>query len=441
MKLIQCAPHSFHGRPRLASYIEKRGNLWYATLHIPAKHRGQLGRVKFIQSLHTANKREAEDLARPLIAGWKAQIRQAGGQPNAVLQEAQRWREAIRSLPDGGDQREAVEGLLADRAEGLEDAGLPEAEAVMFARVALGVVTPSLPVYEAWSAALDGSGLGKKNIDQQRKDVARMVQQFATVEEISPKAVKGWMRLLADEGATLSSRKRILYSCRSFWNTVCHDEQGGADERAFHVPAGPQGHVQKKAGRPDKRAHFEPLEVVTLWQRAATVGDNKLADLIALAAYTGARIEELCSMKVSDVTTKAFRIEEAKTKAGVREVPIHASIAGLVKRLKTTADDEYLLSGLSFNKYGDRSNAIGKRFGRLKTTAGFPATRVFHSIRKTVATQLENAGVAEGIAADILGHEKKTMSYGLYSGGNSLENKVEALAKVSYPFPDGGGPT
>lgn len=73
----------------MAHYIEKRGNLWYATLHIPAKLRGQLGRVKFIQSLHTASKREAEDLARPLIAGWKAQIRQAGGQPNAVLQEAQ----------------------------------------------------------------------------------------------------------------------------------------------------------------------------------------------------------------------------------------------------------------------------------------------------------------------------------------------------------------
>jgi len=28
--------------------------------------------------------------------------------------------------------------------------------------------------------------------------------------------------------------------------------------------------------------------------------------------------------------------------------------------------DGYVLSGLTTNKYGDRSNAIGKRFGRLK---------------------------------------------------------------------------
>jgi hypothetical protein len=37
------------------------------------------------------------------------------------------------------------------------------------------------------------------------------------------------------------------------------------------------------------------------------------------------------------------------------------------------------------------------------------------------------------VAADILGHEKATMSYGLYSAGSSKKQKAEALAKVSYP--------
>lgn len=422
----------------MAHYIEKRGNLWYATLHIPAKLRGQLGRVKFIQSLHTASKREAEDLARPLIAGWKAQIRQAGGQPNAVAQEAQRWREAIRSLPDEGDQREVVEGLLVERAQALEDAGLPEAEAVMFARVALGAVTPSLPIYEDWSAALEGSGLGQKNIDQQRKDVARMVQQFATVEEISPKAVKDWMRELADGGTTLSSRRRILYSCRGFWKRVVHDELASAEARPFNVPPSPHGYGPKKARKSDQRAPFESAEVVSLWQQAKTNGDSKLADLIALGAYTGARIEELCSMTTSDVRGHTLRIEEAKTEAGCRDVPIHAAIAALVERLKKGSDDGYLLSGLTFNKYGDRSNAIGKRFGRMKTAMGLPATKVFHSIRKTVTTQLENAGVPVDTAADILGHEKTDFTYRVYSGGTTLDVKAKALAKVSYPFPNGG---
>jgi hypothetical protein len=50
-----------------------------------------------------------------------------------------------------------------------------------------------------------------------------------------------------------------------------------------------------------------------------------------------------------------------------------------------------------------------------------------------VATLLENAGVLEGIAADILGHEKKTLSYGLYSSGSSMQRKIEAIEKLAYP--------
>ena len=57
---------------------------------------------------------------------------------------------------------------------------------------------------------------------------------------------------------------------------------------------------------------------------------------------------------------------------------------------------------------------------------------VFHSLRKTVTTKLEQAGVPEGVAADIVGHEKQTITYGLYSGGTSMAQKMEAIAKISY---------
>ena len=31
-----------------------------------------------------------------------------------------------------------------------------------------------------------------------------------------------------------------------------------------------------------------------------------------------------------------------------------------------------------------------------------------------------------------VGHEKKTITYGLYSGGSSLKQKLEAINKISY---------
>ena len=43
-----------------------------------------------------------------------------------------------------------------------------------------------------------------------------------------------------------------------------------------------------------------------------------------------------------------------------------------------------------------------------------------------------NAGVPENVVADIVGHEKTTMTYGLYSGGLSLVVKHEALNKLAY---------
>jgi integrase len=65
---------------------------------------------------------------------------------------------------------------------------------------------------------------------------------------------------------------------------------------------------------------------------------------------------------------------------------------------------------------------------------GFSPAFVFHSIRKTVATQFEEHGVAEGIAASILGHDRSGhMTYGVYSPGVSLKAKAEAIEKLAYP--------
>lgn len=55
---------------------------------------------------------------------------------------------------------------------------------------------------------------------------------------------------------------------------------------------------------------------------------------------------------------------------------------------------------------------------------------MFHSIRKTVITMLENAGVSENVAADIVGHEKPRIAYGPYSGG-----AVDPTGEVQMGYP------
>jgi integrase len=115
-------------------------------------------------------------------------------------------------------------------------------------------------------------------------------------------------------------------------------------------------------------------------------------------------------------------------------VPIHPELLPTLERLIGDREDGFVFAGLVTTiKTGDRSNGVRKRFARLKTKLGHGDRHVYHSIRKTVGTLLENAGVLENIAADILGHETQRITYKIYSGGASLEVKRDALARLSYP--------
>ena len=46
-----------------------------------------------------------------------------------------------------------------------------------------------------------------------------------------------------------------------------------------------------------------------------------------------------------------------------------------------------------------------------------------------VPTLRESALAYEGFTADIIGHEKQTMTYGLYSGGTSVKQRKEAIVQ------------
>jgi hypothetical protein len=71
----------------------------------------------------------------------------------------------------------------------------------------------------------------------------------------------------------------------------------------------------------------------------------------------------------------------------------------------TSSKDSYLIPVATQNQYDERSAPIGKRFGRMKAEMGFGPEHVFHSIRETVATLLQDAQCPEGIAADIIGRD------------------------------------
>ena len=420
----------------MPSYLQKRRRRWYAVLEIPKALRHLFSnKPRFILSLETESRTVAERRVGPLVTAWKKEIAAARNEP--VDDDAAFFRRALRNAKTE-EQRQSILDQIdiaaweigAINVENVGDPPSSDPEAGRFYALATGTLTPFSEHLDEW---LSTTRTTAKTKDIQRSDVHRFAAKFATVQDVQRAEVRRWITDLMNNGdrpLAPKSIQRILSALRGFWRYLQSIEVAGEDHEPFD-----KLDVARQNNRTEQRTArqpFEPDEVVKLLEAAIQRNDDLLADLIRLGMWTGCRIEELCALKVEQVKDGHFSVGDAKTKAGWRDVPIHRELAQTMTRLIEGSKDGYVLSGLTFNKYGDRSNGIGKRFGRLKTGLSFGSQLVFHSIRKTVVTILENAGVPENVVADIVGHEKTTMTYGLYSGGLSLAVKSDGLDKLAY---------
>jgi integrase len=165
----------------------------------------------------------------------------------------------------------------------------------------------------------------------------------------------------------------------------------------------------------------------------------------AIAAYSGARREEIAQLRAQDlrkidgvwsidITPDAGKL---KTKSSKRIVPVHSKLiaAGLIKYHAALPADGRLFPGLkaraSKNKFGA---ALGEAFERWRRDLGIVRPGVtFHSFRHGVASELERAGAAQTDVARILGHEIEGMSFGVYSRGPGLARLRNVVELIQYP--------
>jgi integrase len=158
-------------------------------------------------------------------------------------------------------------------------------------------------------------------------------------------------------------------------------------------------------------------------------------DLVRLALVTGARLDELCSLKVGDVHERAdgwwISIREGKTAAAVRDIPVHASAAHVLTRCKGLRGFIFggLVPGGADKK---RSWNVSKAFGQYTRKLGLGEERqVFHSLRKNFIEAMEAAEVPESTTKLIVGHARQSMTYGHYSKGLRVKLR-KSINKLRY---------
>lgn len=127
------------------------------------------------------------------------------------------------------------------------------------------------------------------------------------------------------------------------------------------------------------------------------------------------RIEELANVRCDDVfldddNKNYIRINEGKSSAAVREIPIHPSVLELVRTLKGNANNDYLISGLK--RTGDdnrRGKLISNILGRsYRTDCGITDKAInSHSLRHTFITKAVNANYQYELVGMLAGHTPK----------------------------------
>lgn len=154
-----------------------------------------------------------------------------------------------------------------------------------------------------------------------------------------------------------------------------------------------------KPVRPHKP--FSTQAINRLWRLEAPLHDIPLVLL-----YTGMRASELINLKARDVNRKqrTLRITSAKTKSGIRTIPIHDRIWPIIER---RLDAVYIIH--ECRTYSSLSREFDKAMKAIN------AKHTSHDCRHTFATRLDNEGANYNAKRLLLGHASGNVTDGVYT--------------------------
>ena len=241
-----------------------------------------------------------------------------------------------------------------------------------------------------------------------RRAMEVLMKHFQAVEQIDWEKADSFLNTIGSiENVKNPTVKKWKGTYIKFWNWL------GLN------PAVWRDHVNIPKSKKGKKIPWQRNEVRELYEtlrKRNDVTSGWLADVVWIAAHTGAREGAIAELEYNPVEQTIY-FPALKNEDEERTIPAHPAI-----RTHLT----------SWMKNKRSKGSICNRFSELKTELGYNNEKDFHSFRRTFNTEMENLEVPEAVTADIVGHKKKTISYGLYSGGTKLPLMRKHLFKLDY---------
>ena len=439
-------------------YLKKRHNVWWLRIRIPANAKEIMGKTELWKNLKTSDLAEANMKKHKEIVLMYEEIAQAlrdyEGIADKLSKEVQisKYAEYLREekITSGGNDIEDTSIIKLDLLEGKLDK-------VYDSKVAQAILHSDDPQWEGQ----EPNSLAKKNFikslkltDQSYSSLSLVSKKFLAEEYKSLKNssfrrkkthIQNFINWTSDRDITKIDKKIVGEYITSIINknnpapaTISNivsnvgslfswaEGRGYITFNPFYNLTLPKKNKVSQGRKP-----WSDENIMT-FLKSELIGVNEfIATCVSL--YSGMRLDEICNIQKTNISENCFKVLEGKTKASRRKIPIHPVLKPLVERFLDSKEEVYLIKGIKSGGYDNtRSWNFQKKLTRLRQKLGMPEGVVFHTLRNTFATHMENLGIPRNHTSQIMGHKDSNMALDIYSAGLAIEPLVKSMKKLTY---------
>lgn len=443
--------------------LQKHGATYRLRRRVPKDLVEAYGRAEVVRSLGTKNLAEAKRRLAietvKLDAEWDL-MRASLTKPSTPI-PAQPSPSRLRRLRDGrpaptGILNVVTELALAARAQRpVEEGGTSNPSAAPNANSGTGRRSGTL----TWPMLVDRWAAERRPNGKTKRAHMSVVSEFMAKAHVSSvvattKAdVLNFKEALVKEGVSFSNLRTKLSRLKTIANyAVENDLIGTRITEGVRAPK-PKGKARTSFDEEALKKLFNGPVHKDGWRPVQGRGEAAYW-LPLIALYTGARLEEIAGLLVSDLTELDYpngegngrgwffrflpdhdRNRSLKNDESERTVPVHPELLrlGLIdyRRLVAASGEAQLFPLLTAHASGRRAHKWGQWFSSyLRNECGIADKRiVFHSFRHSLKDAARECGVPEELQRAIMGHAQEGVAGG-YGMGFTRHKLVEGMNAV-----------
>jgi integrase len=447
-------------------FLELHNGKWRVSIAVPRDLQGRLG-TRLKHPLKTDSLAIANSMKWPVVAELRASIERARGRAvdahDPLIGEALEIAR-LRARAVSGEEIDGLNYAIDERARQI--AGKPigeeldpasdsmqpvydeakEQQARQYAEIAQGRATPISLHHDHFIAQAQN----KKRTDGDDRRALKFLLQWCEREGIRPVlqaisrkvAIRFADALPEIAGGTQSpvTLNKYLRRLSRYWDWLVKRDEAEANVWARVTLTEP-----KVIPLEQERA-FTDEEVRVLLTGPA---EQRMHDLMRIAALTGARLDAIVDLKVRDCVDDLFVFKPQKQEPSARAVPIHPDLEDIVARRTAgkQPDDDLFPEWPAPRKAGslrERSFKASNQFTTYRRKVGVNEVITgkrrslvnFHSFRRWYITKAEQADQPESIIAAVVGHKRQGMTLGRYSAGPLIAQARRCIEAVRLPSLD-----